>query len=816
MFVQLDGVSFPVAQWALRSGNLPNLRRWVDAGSHTLHEWTVQMPCTTPASQQAILQGSARGVPAFRWYDRALGRVLVANRPDDAAVIEERASTGRGLLADDGVSISNLFTGDAPRASMTMSRLEVARGSRRSREVFARFLLRPDGLARSLSRALAEVGRERFQAVRQRRLKIYPRVHRSWTFAGLRAFSNGLLRDLNTAVVADEMMRGTRSIYVDYVDYDEIAHHVGGTRLESLAALTGLDQVLGILERIAALAPRHYHLVVLSDHGQSQGEPFAARYGTALGDLCAELTHGATSGVEDNVEGWGRVDSVLEDLAGDHAGSKNVPQAASRRLGHHVQPSTRESEDELVVLGSGNLGLVYVPGRERMLLEDIERTWPALVDGLAQHPGVGFVAALAADGPVAIGPTGRHHLATGCVEGDDPMASSAPTQPRWSGPPTDMTEAPDLYVNSSVDPVNLEVAAFEPLVGLTVASAVGRTVPSCWPRASSSRPTYPSWAATSCTGTWPACSTSWAIARICPARRPRTSDGSRGGKERQHGGAGHGEAPAASGDHVPRALRQQVPGDPGPGSGHGHRLPVVHRAHPPADPGRRGAAHRQRGRGGARDHQPFPALRCQRRRGGVGVRALGVGQRQPAQPSAAPLLRRLADSEAAVDVPGLLAAAPAARGPRISQRSVGTGGAAGRDLTALPGRTLVRSLPFDWLLGLPLSAGASLVLWTSVPYLLLDRRIPWRRLLPGGALAGLSSSLYGVATTIYMPRLMETYSERYGLFGVTIALVSWLLCLSFIVVAATVVAAEFDRTPERWAQRLRAWLHLPAPQLPAG
>ena len=130
--------------------------------------------------------------------------------------------------------------------------------------------------------------------------------------------------------------------------------------------------------------------------------------------------------------------------------------------------------------------------------------------------------------------------------------------------------------------------------------------------------------------------------------------------------------------------------------------------------------------------------------------------------------------------------------------------------------TLVRTLPFDWLLGLPLSAGASLVLWTSVPYLLLDRRIPWRRLLPGGALAGLSSSLYGVATTIYMPRLMETYSERYGLFGVTIALVSWLLCISFIVVAATVVAAEFDRTPERWAQRLRGWLHVPPPELPAG
>ena len=251
VFVQLDGVSHPVMHWALQSGSMPTLRRWSDEGRQGLHEWIVQLPCTTPASQQAILMGTAAGVPAFRWYDRELGRVLVANRPEDASVIEARASTGQGLLADDGVSVSNLFTGDAAKASMTMSRLEVQRGSRRTRVVFARFLVRPDGLFRSLSRTIAEVARERFQARRQRRLGVHPRVHRSWTFAGLRAFSNGLLRDLNTAVVAEEMMRGARSIYVDYVDYDEIAHHAGSTRIESLAALTGLDQVLAVLEHVA-------------------------------------------------------------------------------------------------------------------------------------------------------------------------------------------------------------------------------------------------------------------------------------------------------------------------------------------------------------------------------------------------------------------------------------------------------------------------------------------------------------------------------------------------------------------------------------
>lgn len=144
LFVQLDGVSFPVMRWVLQSGTMPTLRRWVDHGEQAVHEWLVQLPCTTPASQQAILMGTASGVPAFRWYDRDLGRVLVANRPNDASVIEARATTGRGLLADDGVSVSNIFTGDAPKAAMTMSRLEVTRGSRRTRRVMARFLLRPD------------------------------------------------------------------------------------------------------------------------------------------------------------------------------------------------------------------------------------------------------------------------------------------------------------------------------------------------------------------------------------------------------------------------------------------------------------------------------------------------------------------------------------------------------------------------------------------------------------------------------------------------------------------------------------------------
>ena len=64
------------------------------------------------------------------------------------------------------------------------------------------------------------------------------------------------------------------------------------------------------------------------------------------------------------------------------------------------------------------------------------------------------------------------------------------------------------------------------------------------------------------------------------------------------------------------------------------------------------------------------------------------------------------------------------------------------------------------------------------------------------------TSLYGVASTIYMPPLFESYSQRYGLFGVTLALIGWLLCIALIVVASTAVATELDQAKDPWALRV--------------
>lgn len=475
VFVQLDGVPYPVLEWGVFAGTLPTLARWVRSGRYRMREWTPMLPATTPASQMGILHGTIEGIPAFRWVDRSSGRVFVANRPKDAADIEAAHSNGRGLLVDDGVSVSNLFSGDAPVAYATMSALGSAAAEAAGRRTVNDFLARPQGLARGLVRTISELAREWFQARREIRLDVRPRVHRGWGFAGERAAVNGVLRDFNTLTVADSMLRGAHSVYVDYVDYDAVAHHAGIMRSESLAALAGLDTVLSQLEQVAALAPRPYRIVVLSDHGQSQGEVFADRFGEDLGAVVSRLAQRAVAGTEVNTEGASRVRSLSDDAPPSvsralGAGSAGTQGRADEELETAqvalTQATPADAEAPLLVFGSGNLGLVYVAGEpHRLTLEELSVRFPALVPGLVAHEGVAFVVVDTADGPVVLGREGRHRLRDGTVTGVDPLARFGADAAAFVFRASLMPESPDIAVNSLLDETTGEVAAFEGLVG---------------------------------------------------------------------------------------------------------------------------------------------------------------------------------------------------------------------------------------------------------------------------------------------------------------------------------------------------------------
>ncbi len=488
VFIQADGVPFPVLEMGVKGGTLPTLSRWVRSGSHRMAEWRPRLPATTPASQMGILHGTIAGIPAFRWVDRPTGRVYVANKPGDARDIEALHSNGHGLLADDGVSVSNLFTGDAVTAYATMSAIGRTQETKEARTAISRFLARPDGLARGVSRTLSEIVRERFQAMRAVKRDFQPRVHRGWGFAVERAALNGVLRDLNTALVAESMLKGRRSIYVDYVDYDAVAHHAGILRQESLDALGGIDAVLAQLEKVAEVAPRPYRFVVLSDHGQSQGEVFADRYGEDLATVVGRLADvDVTAAVEADAEGAGRLNSVAAWAGSGESVFGRALDRASQRLGAVAYsaderadagpagpsgpdaapaPASDEAGERFLVFGSGNLGLVYVAGEQhRLNLRELTDRFPGLIPGLVVHPGIAFVVVqTAAYGPVAIGADGEHRLREGVIVGADPLAAFGPEAPAFVLRAASMPESPDLMINSLLDEMG-EVAAFEGLVG---------------------------------------------------------------------------------------------------------------------------------------------------------------------------------------------------------------------------------------------------------------------------------------------------------------------------------------------------------------
>ncbi len=435
LVIQLDGVAEPVLSWAVRAGNLPTLGHWLRSGSHTLRGWHTGLPSTTPASQAGILHGASRQIPGFRWYEKDTGRLMVANRPRDAAVIEPRLSDGRGLLRDGGVSIGNAFSGDAATNLLTVSHAALPGRSARG---WAAFMASPYGFTRALVLGVGEVITELHQARLQRRRNLLPRVSRSGAFLALRPASM-LLRDVNVSLVAEQMARGAPAIYCDLVDYDEVAHHAGPARPESMRQLENLDRMLGVLERLGREAARRYHLVVLSDHGQSQGATFRQRWGETLNEVVERF------------------------CAPDSAAAPREPaeQEATREPDFPPSPIP-----PMLVVSSGNLALLYLTRyRERLDRAGIEQAYPGLVEGLAAHPGIGLVVVDSDEGPVAFGGQGRHRLRDGRVAGVDPLLPYGRHARGDLLRHQETANVGDLVLISAVDAVTSEVAAFEELVG---------------------------------------------------------------------------------------------------------------------------------------------------------------------------------------------------------------------------------------------------------------------------------------------------------------------------------------------------------------
>ncbi|MFF5563719.1 phage holin family protein [Streptomyces sp. NPDC012623] len=478
VFLQLDGVGHRVLLDAVADGLMPRLASWLGekpAGTnrparsgdpepappptHRLTPWRTDWSSQTGASQLGILHGSNHDVPAFRWYEKDTGRIIVSNRPASAARLQRRAieRTGDGgLLTFDGASRGNLFSGGADQLALVLS-IAARRGrANRSRAGYFAYFSDPANAVRTVVSFVAEVGREIGQSTRARLRGDRPRVGRGGLYPFIRAFATVVERDVVVTAVIGDMLAGRTAVYADLVAYDEVAHHSGPHSRDAAQVLARLDRSVGLIAKAARHAPRGYRIVLLSDHGQSPGETFEAAYGLTLKDL---VRAGCGLPVPRRAQ---RTKSGAE--------ARDAARHAVLGALHRPEPEGAEEEparsSDPVVLASGNLALISFPDvPERMSREHIDRRHPALLRTLANHPGIGFLLVRSEEhGSVVLGPAGVE-IPVGELTDDGPLAAMGPGAADAVRRTDGFPHVADIMVNSMYDPETGRVHAFEEQIG---------------------------------------------------------------------------------------------------------------------------------------------------------------------------------------------------------------------------------------------------------------------------------------------------------------------------------------------------------------
>ncbi|MFQ5923183.1 MAG: hypothetical protein ACE5M4_10095 [Anaerolineales bacterium] len=293
------------------------------------------------------------------------------------------------------------------------------------------------------------------------------------------------MRELNIYTILGDIFSGRSVVYATFVGYDEIAHHSGVLDPGAFDILYKLDQQFRRLATAVPNAPRPYHFVILSDHGQTGGATFKQRYGKSLQEYVQELmeTEGAVVGDVASGEDWGHLSAYFTDtIQNENSASSKVaaralkgrtkdgqvslgPEAKERA---EIDKASEEGEQpDVVALASGNLGLVYfTKWPERMTQEQIDSACPAVLPGLREHELVGFVMVHSEkDGPVVFCNGGIYYLQDNRVEGPNPLEIFGPNAANHLRRTDSFPNCPDILVNSFYNAETNEGAAFEELIG---------------------------------------------------------------------------------------------------------------------------------------------------------------------------------------------------------------------------------------------------------------------------------------------------------------------------------------------------------------
>ncbi|MDP2112374.1 MAG: endonuclease/exonuclease/phosphatase family protein [Thiobacillus sp.] len=286
IMIQIDGLSHPQFECALKHGELPFLRRLLRREHYQLHAHYSGLPSTTPAVQGELFYGVKGAVPAFAFRDHESRRVVRMYEPEVAARVEAMlAGIGNEALLAGGSAYSDNYTGGAPEPHFCPSAMGWGPTLRAANPlVLLAFLLSNFySFVRVAVLLLMELG-----------LALFDFVHglvgghdffKELKFIPTRVAIAILLRELCVIGGKIDIGRGLPIIHLNFLGYDEQSHRRGPRSLFAHWTLKGIDDAVARLWRAANHAPwRHYEVWVYSDHGQVAVRPYQQVQGYSLED----------------------------------------------------------------------------------------------------------------------------------------------------------------------------------------------------------------------------------------------------------------------------------------------------------------------------------------------------------------------------------------------------------------------------------------------------------------------------------------------------------------------------------------------------
>lgn len=290
IMIQIDGLSKSELEKAFQNNEVSFLKKLMSKEKYHLHSLYTGLPSTTPAIQGELFYGVKQIVPAFYYFDKILNRPIKMLEWKSVEDIEKRLKEeGEGLLTD-GSSYSNIFSGGAKEAHFCAASLGLSKIWKNVHII--RFILLSIVHTITFIRIIILTVYEIILSLIGFLKGIWDKKNLwiEFKFIFLRVSICILLRELITLGVRIDIARGLPIIHLNFLGYDEHAHHRGPSSKDAHNALQGIDQAIETIYQVSLHSTRRqYDVWIYSDHGQDNVESYRSNEGKTVGRVVKKI-----------------------------------------------------------------------------------------------------------------------------------------------------------------------------------------------------------------------------------------------------------------------------------------------------------------------------------------------------------------------------------------------------------------------------------------------------------------------------------------------------------------------------------------------